>query len=119
MNEMEKLKQWLLQEKIHFEYFLEPLLPDILEKLEEYDLISNDEMKLSRNQILLSIQYENGYDLSVICQYGSYGVKQGLLEYCRLKKKEDPVGYCTAEEVIEVIKELVKEIPCKEEKEGK
>lgn len=88
MNEMEKLKQWLLQEKIHFEYFLEPLLPDILEKLEEYDLISNDEMKLSRNQILLSIQYENGYDLSVICQYGSYGVKQGLLEYCRLKKKK-------------------------------
>lgn len=117
MNEMEKLKQWLLQEKIYFEYLQEPLLPDILEKAEEYDLISNDETKLSMNQILVSIQYENGYDLSVICHFGSYGVKQGLLEYRRLKKKEDPVGYCTAEEVIEVIKELVKEKSYKEEKE--
>jgi len=119
MDEMEKVKQWLLQEKIYFEYYLEPLLPDILEKLEECGLVLNDEMKLSRNQILISRQYENGYDLSIVCHYGSYGVKQGLLEYRRLKKKEDPVGYCTAEEVIEVIKELVKEIPCKEEKEGK
>lgn len=36
-------------------------------------------------------------------------IKQGLLEYWRMGKDEGPIGYCTAEEVIEVIKEWVKD----------
>lgn len=107
MEQMEILKKWLLQENIHFEYIYEPLFPDIVEALEKDESNLNEEMKLLRNQILL--QSKNNYDISIICQFGSLGVRQGLLEYWRMGKNEDPVGYCTAEEVIEVIKEWVKD----------
>lgn len=107
MDQIEIVKKWLLQENIRFEYFYEPFIPEILEDLEKCDLIRNEDMKLSLNQILLRRQHHNGYDISIICQFGSMGVKQGLLEYWRIGKGEDPVGYCTAEEVIEVIKEWV------------
>jgi len=91
MEQIEILKKWLLSENIHFEYNYEPLFPDIIEALEEDEPILNEEMKLLRNQILL--QSEN---ISVICQYGSMGVRQGLLEYWIMGKDEEPVGYCTA-----------------------
>lgn len=105
MEQIEILKKWLLQEKIHFEYNYEPLFPDMIELIEEYEPILNEEMKLLRNQIV--IRFENGNKISIICQFGSSGVKQGLLEYWRMGNNEEPVGYCTAEEVIEVIKEWV------------
>lgn len=107
MEQMEILKKWLLQENIPFEYNYEPLPSDIIEDLQEYGLIENEEMKLLRNQIV--IYFENDYKISIICQYGSYGVKQGLLEYYRFGKDKEPVGFCTAKEVIEVIKEWVKD----------
>lgn len=107
MEQIEILKKWLLSENIHFEYNYEPLPSDIIEDLQEYGLIENEEMKLLRNQIV--IYFENDYKISIICQHGSSGVRQGLLEYWRMGKDEDPVGYCTAEEVIEVIKEWVKD----------
>lgn len=109
MEQIEILKKWLLQEKIRFEYYYEPFIPKILEDMEKCGLILNEDMKLSTNEIVLRRQHKNGYDISIVCQYGSYGVKQGLLEYYRFGKDEDPVGYCTAEEVIEVIKEWVKD----------
>lgn len=106
MEQMEILKQWLLSENIHFVYFYEPLLPEMLDHIDKY-IILNEEMKLSRNQIIL--QGKNNYDISIVCQYGSLGVREGLLEYRRMGTDEGPVGYCTAEEVIEVIKEWVKD----------
>lgn len=106
MKQMEILKKWLLQEKIHFEYNYEPLFPDMTELIEEYEPILNEEMKLLRNQIV--IRFENDYEISIICQFNSMGVRQGLLEYWIMGKDEEPVGYCTAEEVIEIIKEWVK-----------
>lgn len=108
MEQMEILRQWLTQEKIRFEYYYEPFVPELLEDLEKFDLIRNEDMKLSTNQIILRRQHEKGYDISIICQFGSMGVKQGLLEYYRMGKDKEPVGYCTAEEVKEVIKEWVK-----------
>lgn len=107
MEQIEIIKKWLLQENIHFEYNYEPLPSDIIKDLQEYGLIKNEEMKLLRNQII--IRFENDYEISIICQHGSMGVQQGLLEYWRMGKDEEPVGYCTAEEVIEVIKEWVKD----------
>lgn len=107
MEQIEILKKWLLEENIHFEYNYKPLPSDILEEMEEYGLIENEEMKLMFNQIV--IWFENGYKFSIICQYGSMGVRLGLLEYWIMGKDEEPVGYCTAEEVIEVIKECVKD----------
>ena len=53
MEQMEILKQWLLQENIHFEYNYKPLPSDILEEMEEYGLIENEEMKLMFNQIVI------------------------------------------------------------------
>lgn len=107
MEQIEILKKWLLQENIHFEYNYEPLFPDMIEAIEEYEPILNEEMKLFRNQIV--IRFENDYEISIICQFNSMGVRQGLLEYWIMGKDEEPVGYCTAEEVIEVIKEWVKD----------
>lgn len=78
----------------------------MIELIEEYEPILNEEMKLLRNQIV--IRFENDYEISIICQFNSMGVRQGLLEYWIMGKDEEPVGYCTAEEVKEVIKEWVK-----------
>lgn len=108
MEQMEILRQWLTQEKIRFEYYYEPFVPELLEDLEKHHLILNEDMKISTNEIVLRSLRKNGYDISIICQFGSMGVKEGLLEYYRMGKDEDPVGFCTAEEVKEVIKEWVK-----------
>lgn len=107
MEQIEIIKKWLLSENIPFEYNYEKMPPDFLETMGEF--ILSEEEKLSRNQIFLRRQHENGYDISIICHFGSWGVKQGLLEYWRMGKDKDPVGYCTAEEVIDVIKEWVKD----------
>lgn len=109
MEQIEVIKKWLIQENIRFEYYYEPFIPEILEDLEKHNLILNEDMKLSTNEIVLRRQHENGYDISIICQFGSYGVKQGLLEYYRMGKDKEPVGFASAEEVIEVIKEWVKD----------
>lgn len=74
MEQIEILKKWLLQENIHFEYTYEKMPPDFLETMGEF--ILSEEEKLSRNQIFL--QHENGYDISIICHFGSWGGKTRL-----------------------------------------
>lgn len=49
------------------------------------------------------IQVRNlGYEWDVICQPGSYGYEEGLLEF-QDGVEEDVIGYLTAEQVIKIV----------------
>lgn len=64
-----------------------------------------------RNQIFYGGEDFKSCKLDAICQYGSYGYEEGLIETAGPLGSEyydavhcEPIGYRTAEEVFEVIK---------------
>ena len=65
MEQMEILKQWLTQEKIRFEYYYEPFIPEILEDLEKHNLILNEDMKTED----LNFVYDETYGINYIKTY--------------------------------------------------
>lgn len=74
----------------------------------EYDRIDEeDEVVLNRHQIIVYKNKKRQWD--AVCQYGSYGYDQGLLEiYGTLVSKFDNkgdrvIGWLTAKEIIERI----------------
>ena len=82
MTEMDKLQKWLDDNKIKYERIIEEKSP------------------LRRNQILIETDYKK---LSFICQWGSYGYEKGLIEMYDFQN--EPIGFLTAEECINKIKE--------------
>lgn len=82
MTEMSKLQKWLDDNGIKYERIIEERPP------------------LRRNQILIETDYK---ELSFICQWGSYGYYQGLIEMYDFQN--EPIGFLTAEECIDKIKE--------------
>lgn len=112
-KEMTKLEDLLKKEIIPFTKIenFETMLPE-----EEFPLLEekkeNEDFKkypdfyccrngIQRNQIRL---FTKNHDFSIICHYGSWGYKEGLLEM--RVDQDDPEGYLTAEEVFEKIKLL-------------
>lgn len=86
MSELEKLEQYLRANGIPYDRIDEEEFPKG-ERLIE---------KMDRHQIL--IPNKEKWKWSIICQKGSYGYKDGLLEVYNGKKVW---GWLTAEEVIE------------------
>lgn len=81
MTEMDKLQKWLDENGIKYERIIE-------------------KKPLERNQIYIETNYK---ELSFICQEGSYGYYQGLIEMYDFQN--EPIGFLTAEECINKIKE--------------
>ena len=96
-SEMDKLAELLKNEKIDFERFHDPT------KVPDYVLPNKDIERELRNQIIVKI---NLRVLSFICNLGSYGVDQGLIEFYDFQ--HEPVGYLTAEECMKIVKEQLK-----------
>ena len=97
MNEMQKFKEMLEASKIYFEYFHDPT------KVPDYRLPLKDIEQELRNQIVIK---KGKTELSFICHIGSYGVEQGLIEF--YDYKSEPVGYLTADECMEIVKDKLK-----------
>lgn len=93
MSELNKLARYLHEIKMPFSQY------DCNKEYDEDDFI----IKLDRHQICVPDQDTPVWD--VICQYGSYGYEQGLLEaYGAIVDEEEDgntvAGYLTAEDVI-------------------
>ena len=93
MSELDKLAEYLHKIKMPFMQY------ECNKKFDERDLI----FTLDRHQICVPDQDTPVWD--VICQYGSYGYEEGLLEaYGAIVDEEEDgntvVGYLTAEDVI-------------------
>lgn len=84
MTELEKLQDWL--DKNHIEY-----------------IRRKDNFNYGYNQILIET---SKVKLSFICQIGSYGFEQGLIEMWDFGD-EDPIGFLNAENCKKIIKERV------------
>ena len=97
MSEMDKLAELLKNVKIDFERFHDPT------KVPDYVLPNKDVERELRNQIVIK---HGKTVLSFICHLGSYGVDQGLIEFYDFQ--HEPVGYLTAEECLEIVKEQLK-----------
>lgn len=96
-NEMDKLAELLGNKGIAFERFHDPT------KVPDYVLPNKDVERELRNQIVIK---SGKTELSFICHLGSYGVDQGLIEFYDFKS--EPVGYLTADECMEIVKEKLK-----------
>lgn len=112
-KEMAKLEELLKKEIIPFTKIedFETMLPEedfplLEEKKENEDFKKNPKFYfcrngIRRNQIRL---FTKNHDFSIICHFGSWGYKEGLLEM--MIDGREPEGYLTAEEVFEKIKLL-------------
>lgn len=96
-SEMDKLAELLEKEGIAFERFHDPT------KVPSYILPNKDIEREMRNQIIIK---QGKTELSFICHLGSYGVEQGLIEFYDFRT--EPVGYLTAEECMEIVKDKLK-----------
>lgn len=93
-SEMDKLAELLEKDGVAFERFHDPT------KVPDYVLPNKDVERELRNQIVIK---QGKTELSFICHLGSYGVDQGLIEFYDFKS--EPVGYLTANECMEIVKE--------------
>lgn len=112
MNELDKLRQMLTEANIPFESYQEkhPAL------LSDDDFWKNNFMLRAeqygecgiyrRNQVIYGRSGENNWKLDGICQYGSYGASDGMIEtYGELGVDEDgEPKVMSAEQVFEIIK---------------
>lgn len=94
MNELDKLEKYLSDHNYEYERIEEPK--------NEINLLGM-EIDWSRHQIIV---YKDGrISWDAICQHGSYGFKEGLLEIfgeiIDQEKEGDVIGWLTAEQVIE------------------
>ena len=103
MTELDKLEAYLKDRNIPYKRIDEkpPLPKDLVAYLPREERIGFGE----RHQIIVTDK--TGKRLwDVICQWGSYGFEQGLLEgWQGIFGKHDPVGWLTAEDVIKRIEE--------------
>jgi hypothetical protein len=113
MNELDKLREMLTSANIPFESYQEkhPAL------LSDNDFWKDNFMLCAkrygecgiygRNQIIYGRSDENSWKLDGICQYGSYGANEGMIEtYGELGTGEDgEPRVLDADQVFEIIKE--------------
>lgn len=112
MNELDKLREMLISANIPFESYREkhPAL------LSDNDFWKNNFMLCAerygecgiygRNQIIYGRSGESSWKLDGICQYGSYGANEGMIEtYGELGTDEDgEPRILNADQVFEIIK---------------
>lgn len=112
MNELDKLRQMLTVANIPFETYQEkhPAL------LSDNDFWKNNFLQCAkiygecgiygRNQVIYGRSGENNWKLDGICQYGSYGASEGMIEtYGELgTDKDGEPRVLNAEQVFEIIK---------------
>lgn len=98
LTELNKLEKYLKEHEYHYERIDD----DGMEMAGLHGLMHC----IDQHQIVV---YKDGKrDWDVICQYGSYGAEEGLLEAmgARIVRKEDSVeGYLTADEIIKRLEE--------------
>ena len=100
MTELDKLEAYLKDRNIPYKRIDEkPTLPLLISPAEMFEGVGE------HHQIIVTDK--TGKRLwDVICQWGSYGFEQGLLEgWQGIFRKYDPVGWLTAEDVIKRIEE--------------
>ncbi|MBR4345303.1 MAG: hypothetical protein IKP88_21785 [Lachnospiraceae bacterium] len=104
-NQLDVLRTMLDEAHIPYENYIIPYTDD-----EKY-LLDDRIGDYRRNQIFYGGEDFKSCKLDAICQYGSYGYEEGLIEtagplgseyYDRIRW--EPIGCRTAEEVFEVIK---------------
>lgn len=97
LTQLNKLEQYLKESGIRYERF------DVEESIGQDNLC----FELERHQICVPCQEKTKWD--AICQRGSYGAEEGLLEIygsiVRANAGNSVEGYLTAEDVIERIEE--------------
>lgn len=102
--EMKKLECFLKENEIEFNK-----IEDFSWMIEYFSWMIEDEDRfyhmngIKRNQI--EIKHPGG-KLSIICQFGSFGYDEGLLEMWDFE--EEPIGHLKAEKALEIIKEKLK-----------
>ena len=95
LTELNKLEEYLKANGIEYERIDED------NALKMFGCIT----KLDRHQIKVGVTEAGPWDWDVICQSGSYGSDQGLLEGMGSIFEEDVEGWLTAEDVIKKIEE--------------
>lgn len=103
MNELDKLREMLNEAGIPYESVQREFSPEVISIFPEY---YNGARKYSHNQIVYG-RNDNSWKIDGICQMGSYGVEQGLIEtYGELgvDAEGDPL-VLRAEDVFQIIKE--------------
>ena len=97
LTELNKLEKYLKQNGIQYER---------IDSEKTYDA-NGMLIKLERHQICVPSEDEDRREWDAICQYGSYGCEEGLLEIMgSIVNEEDcdsVVGYLTADDVIKRI----------------
>lgn len=95
MSEMIKLHEWLVKHEVKHSMFFEVAKPV---HFKDFELLPE---RVLRYQI---VAFDDGdsAEWDCICHYGSWGYEQGLLELWKAGDKS-PIGYLTAEEVVEII----------------
>lgn len=76
-NQLDKLRHMLDEAKIPYESFKEVYDPKIIDFNSDY---YNGNGKYKRNQIIYGQYDTNKWRLDGICQLGSYGYREGLIE---------------------------------------
>lgn len=95
LTELNKLEEYLKANGIEYERIDED------NKLEMFGSIT----ELDYHQIKVGVTEEGPWDWDVICNRGSYGCEQGLLEGMGSIFEDDVEGWLTAEDVIKRIEE--------------
>lgn len=97
LTELNKLEQYLISKGIQYERI------DQAQILDQYGYAR----QLERHQICVPVADPRYKDWDVICNWGSYGYEEGLLELYGSLCDGDVIGWLTAAEVIGMI--VVKE----------
>ena len=93
LNELNRLEQYLRSKGIPYERI------DQQEVLNQYGM----PIQLERHQICVPVKDDELRDWDVICNWGSYGYEEGLLELYGSLCDGDVIGWLTAAEVIGMI----------------
>lgn len=100
LTELNRLEDYLKQNGIQYERF------DVDKTYDANGLI----YRLERHQICVPVEDDDLREWDAICQYGSYGYEEGLLEIMGSIVSESDgdsvVGYLTADDVIKRIEGL-------------
>lgn len=104
-NELDKLRYMLDKAKIPYDYIKKEFPSSITEQYPEY---YNGNNRYLRNQIIYGANNDlTEWKIDGICQMGSYGAKEGLIETCGplgTDAEGDPL-VLHAEDVFQIIKE--------------
>jgi len=105
INELDKLRAMLDEAKIPYDSFQEEWRKEVIEEFPDYYSGNN---RFSRNQVIYGAANDlHDWKLDGVCQMGSYGAAQGLIEtYGSLgvDAEGDPL-VLRAEDVFQIIKE--------------